>query len=149
MKDLLVSLSTLDKGKKALEFLFKEDSGAKFWLSAVKVGKKRGVSMNRQQHLFYAQIAKHYGDRTPLEVKCQCKDMFGLPILHNSDHSGDKIDYLLHGLQYYEGNYERKMKLIQCLSVTSLFTTAESKQYCEHMITYYNDLGVMIKFKDQ
>lgn len=104
--------------------------------------------MNRQQHLFYAQIAKYYGDRTPLEVKCMCKDMFGLPILHGSEHSGDKIEYLLHGLQYYQGSYERKMKLIQCLSVTSLFNTAESKQYCEHMIYHYNDLGVMIKFKD-
>ena len=148
MKDFLFRLSTLSDAKKALEDLFTNDSYAQFWLTAVKRGKKRSISMNRQQHLFYAQIAKYYGDRTALEVKCQCKDMFGLPILHNSEHSSEQIEYLTHGLQYYKGSYERRMKLIQCLSVTSLFTTAESKQYCEHMIYYYNDLGVMIKFKE-
>jgi len=148
MKDVQLSFTTIADVVKRMYELFTSDPKAKYRLTIIKWSKKRSTSMNSQQHLFYAQIAKYYGDRTPLEVKCQCKDMFGLPILHNSEHSGDQIEYLTHGLQYYKGSYERKMKLVQCLSVTSLFTTAESKQYCEHMITYYNDLGVMIKFKD-
>ena len=148
MKDVKLSVTTVADVIKRIYALLSEDPKAKFRLTLTKWSNKRSISMNRQQHLFYAQIAKHYGDRTPLEVKCQCKDMFGLPILHNSDHSGDQIEYLTHGLQYYKGNHERRMKLIQCLSVTSLFNTAESKEYCEHMIYYYNELGVMIKFKE-
>ena len=148
MKDVQVSFTTIKDVVGRMYELFTSDPKAKFRLTLTKWSNKRSISMNRQQHLFYAQIAKYYGDRTPLEVKCQCKDMFGLPILHNSEHSSIQIDYLTHNLKYYEGSYERKMKLIQCLTVTSLFSTAESKQYCEEMIYYYNDLGVMIKFKE-
>jgi len=110
--------------------------------------KKRGLSMNAQQHLFYAQIAKYYGDRSALDVKNECKDKFGLPILHNSTHSSEHIEFLTSNLNYYARGQESKMKLIQCMSVTSLFNTTESKEYCENMIYYFNDLGIPIKFKE-
>lgn len=107
----------------------------------------RGVSANSQQHVWYSQIAKHYGDRTALEVKNFCKDAIGLPLLLNSSKHGDKLEFLLCKLDYYRHGQESKMKLIQCLEVTSLFNTAESKQYMEQMIYYWGDLGVNIKFK--
>lgn len=109
---------------------------------------KRGESANAQQHVWYSQIAKHYGDRTALEVKNFCKDAIGLPLLLNSAKHGDKIEFLLCKLDYYRHSHESKMKLVQCLEVTSLFNTAESKQYMEQMLFYWNDLGVNIKFKD-
>lgn len=108
----------------------------------------RGVSANNQQHLWYGQIAKHYGDRTALEIKNFCKDAIGLPLLLNSSKHGDKLEFLLCKLDYYRHSHESKMKLVQCLEVTSLFNTAESKQYMEQMIFYWNDNGVPIKFKD-
>ena len=76
--------------------------------------------------------------------------MFGLPIILNSESHADKMEFLLNKLEFYQHSYESKIKLIQCLSITSLFNAAESKQYCEHMITYYNDLSVPvpIKFKE-
>ena len=110
--------------------------------------KKRGLTANGQQHVWYEQIAKHFGDRSALDVKNFCKDALGLPILVNSVIHGDKIEYLLCKLDYYRHGHESKMKLIQCLEVTSLFNTAESKTYMENMIFYFNDLGVNIKFKD-
>ena len=110
---------------------------------------KRGDSANAQQHVWYSQIAKHYGDRTALEVKNFCKDAIGLPLLLESVKHGDKLEFLLCKLDYYRHSHESKMKLIQCLEVTSLFNTAESKQYMEQVLYYYNDLGVMIKFKEQ
>ncbi len=110
--------------------------------------KKRGLTANGQQHVWYDQIAKHYGDRSALDIKNFCKDALGLPILVNSVIHGDKIEYLLCKLDYYRHGHESKMKLIQCLEVTSLFNTAESKDYMENMIFYWNDLGVNIKFKD-
>lgn len=110
---------------------------------------KRGLSANAQQHLWYAQIAKHRGDVTALQVKNECKDKLGLPILLNSAEHGDKMEFLLDKLDYYKHSYENKMKLIQCLEVTSLFNTAESKEYMENMIFYWNDLGININFKER
>lgn len=148
MKDFKLDLTTLAECKERLTDMLTANPSDGYRLTITRWTKKRSISMNAQQHLFYTQIAKYYGDRTPLEVKNMCKDMFGLPILHNSDHSADKIEYLTHKLGYYESNYETKMKLIQCLSVTSLFNTKESKEYCDHMITYWNEQGVPIKYKD-
>lgn len=109
---------------------------------------KRGISANNQQHLWYGEIAKHYGDRSALEVKNFCKDSLGLPIVLASYVHGDKMEFLLDKLDYFKHSHENKMKLIQCLEVTSLFNTAESKQYMEQMLFYWNDKGVPIKFKD-
>lgn len=109
---------------------------------------KRSINANSQQHLWYNEIAKHFGDRTAIDVKNFCKDALGLPILLNSNVHGDKMEFLLDKLDYYKHSHESKMKLIQCLEVTSLFNTAESKMYMEQMIFYWNDLGVNIKFKD-
>ncbi len=109
---------------------------------------KRGLSANAQQHRWYSDIAKYYGDRTALDVKNFCKDALGLPILLNSDKHGDKIEFLLHKLDYYRHSHESKMKLIQCLEVTSLFNTPESKQYMEQLVYYFNDKGVNIGFRE-
>jgi len=114
-----------------------------------KWSNKRSITMNAQQHLFYGQIAKFYGDRTALDVKNECKDKFGLPILHNSAIYGDKIEFLLDRLNYYKYQQEGKMKLIQCLAVTSEFNTSESKEYSDNMIYYFNDIGCPIKFKEK
>ncbi len=110
---------------------------------------KRGLSANAQQHFWYKQIADHYGDRLWLDVKATCKDMFGLPIILQSEVHADKMEFLLHKLNYYNHSYESRMKLIHCLEVTSLFNTSESKEYMDNMIYYFNDLGVNIKYKDK
>jgi len=109
---------------------------------------KRSITMNAQQHLFYAQIAKFCGDRSALDVKNDCKDKFGIPILLNNADYGHKLEFLLDRLNYYKYQQEGKMKLIQCLAITSEFNTAESKEYCDNMIYYFNDIGCPIKYKD-
>ena len=109
---------------------------------------KRGLSSNAQIHLWFGQIAKHYGDRSALEVKNECKDKIGLPILLNSPVYGDTIEFLLHKLDYYKHSYESRMKLIGCLTVTSEFSTSEMKRFMEEMVFYWCELGVEIKFKD-
>ena len=148
MKDFLLTFTSLKECKLNLNELFTSNPQGKFRLSVVKWTNKRSLSSNDQMHLWYGQIAKFYGDRTPLDVKNFCKDAIGLPILLNSPTHGDKIEFLLHKLDYYKHSYESKMKLIQCLSVTSEFNVSESKEYCDNMIFYYNDLGIPIKYKD-
>ena len=108
----------------------------------------RSISANNQQHLWYGQIAKHKGDVSAIDIKNMCKDSLGLPILLTSIKHGDKIEFLLHKLDYYKHSYESRMRLIQCLEVTSLFNTKESKEYMENMLFYWNENGVPIKFKD-
>ena len=129
--------------------LLKLDQAKEWRLTVTPWKEKRGLTANGQQHVWYEQIAKsNIGDNIALEVKNFCKDALGLPILVNSVDHGDKIEFLLCKLDYYRHSHESKMKLIQCLEVTSLFNTAESKTYMENMIFYFNDLGVNIKFKD-
>lgn len=148
MKDFTLTFTTLKECKLKLNDLFAGNPQGKYRLTISKWTKKRGLSMNAQQHLWYGQIAKAQGDKTALEVKNFCKDAFGLPILSNSEIYGDKIEFLLHKLDYYSYSYESKMKLIQCLSITSEFTTSESKEYCDNMIFYFGSIGVNIKYKD-
>ena len=108
--------------------------------------KKRSLSANSQQHVFYQQISDFRGDMTPLQVKNMCKDMFGLPILLQSDEHRAKTEFLLHKLEYGRYSYESKMKLIQCLRITSEFNTSESKRYMDDMIIYFNDNGIAINY---
>ena len=58
------------------------------------------------------------------------------------------MEFLLDKLDYFKHSHESKMKLIQCLEVTSLLTIPESKILMEQMIYYFNDNGIPIKFKD-
>ena len=149
MKDFQLTFTSLKECKLKLNEMFTNNPQGKYRLTLTKWTKKRSITMNAQQHLFYGQIAKAQGDKTALDVKNMCKDMFGLPILLNSSVHQDKIEFLLHKLDYYKHSYESRMRLIQCLSVTSEFTTAESKEYCDNMIFYFNDLGIPIKYKEQ
>lgn len=128
--------------------LLKLDQSKEWRLTVTPWKEKRGLSANGVQHVWYDQIAKHFGDRLSIDVKSFCKDALGLPILVNSVEHGDKIEFLLCKLDYYRHSHESKMKLIQCLEITSLFNTAESKTYMEQMIFYWNENGVPIKFKD-
>ena len=148
MKDRLITLSTRQDVYREIDKFMGKNPQQHYRLTLAKDGKKRTLTANNQQHLWYGQIAKQQGDRASLDVKNFCKDAFGLPLILNSEKHGDRMEFLLDKLDYYKHSYESKMKLIQCLEVTSLLTTAESKIYMEQMIFYYNDNGINIKFKD-
>jgi hypothetical protein len=145
VKDLKYSVGNGDYIKQELSKL---DSSKSYRLAVTEWKEKRGLSANGQIHLWFGQIAKHYGDRSALEVKCFCKDAIGLPILSQSISHGEKLEFFLCQLNYYRHTHENKMKLIQFIPVTSEMSTSEIKQFMEEMLYYWNDLGVMIKFKD-
>ena len=149
MKNVPISPTTRKEVYKKIDLFLGENPQGKWDLSIVKRGKKRSLSANNQQHLWYGQIAKMKGDVTALDIKNWCKASIGLPIINNSAVHGDKMNFLLDKLNYYQHSYENQMRLIQCLEVTSLFNTAESKEYMENMIYYWNENGVLIKFKDK
>jgi len=128
--DITLTITSITEAIRLMYVLFTNEPSSKWRLSVKPYTKKRGLSINAQQHLWYGQIAKAQGDKTALDVKNFCKDAIGLPILLNSPEHGDKIEFLLHKLDYYKHSYESKMKLIQCLSVTSR----------PHLIEYLTDL---------
>ena len=145
MKDKQLNANSI---KYIIQELWKLDLTKSWRLSITEWKTNRSISANNQQHLWYGQIAKHKGDVTALDIKNWCKAEIGLPILLGSVKHGNKLEFLLDKLDYYKHSYESRMKLIQCLEVTSLFNTAESKVYMDNMIFYWNENGVNIKFKD-
>ena len=148
MKDRLITLSTRQDVYREIDAFMGKNPQARYRVSLTEDVKKRSLSANAQQHLWYGQISKQQGDKSPLDVKNFCKDAFGLPLVLNSEKHADKMEFLLDKLDYYKHSYESRMKLIQCLEVTSLLSKKESKEYMDQMIFYYNDIGVNIKFKD-
>ena len=149
MKDRLITLSTRQDVYREIDVFMGRNPQTRYRVSLNEDVKKRSLSANAQQHMWYGQISKQQGDKSPLDVKNFCKDALGLPLVLNSEKHADKMEFLLDKLDYYKHSYESRMKLIQCLEVTSLLTTAESKIYMEEMIFYFNDIGVSIKFKDK
>lgn len=147
MKNFLLSLTTRSELIEKINELLSGDPAQKWYVHITKTKKKRGLSANAQQHVFYEQIAKYHGDRTSLDVKNMCKDMFGIGILLCNDEQCEKIEFLLDKLDYYKHNYENRMKLIQCLSITSLFDTKESKYYMDSMVDYFNHIGIKIAYQ--
>ena len=148
MKDFRLTFTSLTECIRQIQELFKNNPAGVYVLNIVERGKKRSLSANNQQHRWYAEISKSKGDITALDAKNFCKDTFGLPLVLNSPIHGDKMEFLLDKLGYYKHSYESRMKLIQCLEVTSLLSTAESKIFMDQMIFYWNENGVPIKFKD-
>ena len=148
MKDFKLTLSSLNECKNKLNDLFAGNQKASYRINLRKWTSKRSISMNRQQHLFYTQIAKHHSDRLPSEVKNFCKHTFGIPILLLDDVEGDKLEFLLHKLEYYKYPLESQLKLVSCLEITSKFNTAQAKEYCDNLIFYFNDNGIDIGYQD-
>jgi hypothetical protein len=149
VKNVPISLTTKQDVYRKIDTFLGKSPQEKWDLSIVKNDGKRRLTANGQIHLWFGQIAKHRDDQTPLDVKNFCKDAFGLPLILNSVKHGDKMEFLLDKLNYYQHSHESKMKLIQCLEVTSLLTIPESKTLMEQMIYYFNEAGIPIKFKDK
>lgn len=148
MKNFSLTLTSRGDFNSQVDKLQSENPSQPLYVNITKKPKKRSLSMNAQQHVFYSDVANHFGDRCPLEVKNFCKHTFGIPILLNDDVEGDKLEFLLHKLDYYKYSLESQLKLVSCLEITSKFNTAQAKEYCDNLIFYFNDNGVNIGYQD-
>lgn len=146
MKDFKLNRNTRPELIASIESMVFD--GKDYSVTIQEQSKVRGLSANAQQHVWYGQIAKHYDDSSPLDIKNMCKDLFGIPIMLKCAENKDKMAYLLDKLSYYRHGYENRMKLIQCLSITSEFKTKQSKEYMDTMIHYFNGNGITINYRD-
>jgi len=147
--DITLTFTSITEAIRLMYVLFTNEPSSKWRLSVKPWTKKRTVSANNQQHLWYGQIAKNEGDKSPEYVKRYCKYTFGLPLVLNSEKHGEFYETLLDRLSFYELNYEQQVDLMECIEVSSKLTTTESKMYMDQMIFYFNDLGIPIKYKGE
>lgn len=147
MKNVPISLTTRRDVYKKIDIFLGENPQGKWDLSITRRGKKRSLPANGQQHIWYGQIDEQ-GKTISGYAKRFCKYTFGLPILLNSEKHSDFYETLLDACNFWQRNYETRIKLMEGIEVTSKFNTSESKLYMEQMIYYFNDAGIPIKFKD-
>ena len=136
---------------KLMYALFSCDASSKWRLTVKPWSKKRSISANNQQHLWYNQIAAHNDNSNSFEyVKRFCKLTFGVPILLNSEKHRDFYETLFDMCNFWGRNHATRLVIMEGIEVTSKFNTAESKEYMEQMIFYFNNLDspIPIKFKD-
>lgn len=106
-------------------------------------GKHRSTKQNKTQRLWMNEIAAQLGDRTPEEVRGECKLTLGVPILRaENEVFRAQYDEVVRPL-----SYEQKMKIMMeplDLPVTRLFTTRQHHAYLEAIIRQYSAMGVLL-----
>jgi hypothetical protein len=150
MKDKALTLTNArELFKQAMELLALNPN-KKYRLTIVE-WRKRSVSSNSLQHLWYNALNKHFGyfaDEHNNPAKEMCKVMFGIPIILNNPTYGQQISQTLDRVDYYNMSFSDQCNLVRIISVTSLFTVSESKEYMDNIIFYFADKDVDINYKD-
>ena len=112
--------------------------------------RKRSISSNALQHLWYNALNKHFGyfaDEHNNPAKEMCKVMFGIPIILNNPIYGQQISETLDRVDYYNMSFSDQCNLVRIISVTSLFTVSESKEYSDNIVFYFADKDVDVSYK--
>lgn len=125
---------------------FVEQMEPPFTLTLVK-GKRRTVNQNRLQRLWCNEIAEQLGDRTPEEVRGECKLRFGVPILRaeNEDFC-EKYDRIIRPFSY-ETKLELMMEPID-FPTTRLMTTKQKTRYLDAMQMWAARQGLVLTVPD-
>lgn len=150
MKDKALTLTNArELFKQAMELLALNPK-KKYRLTIVE-WRKRSVSSNSLQHLWYNALNKHFGyfaDEHNNPAKEMCKVMFGIPIILNNPTYGQQISETLDRVDYYNMSFSDQCSLVRIIAVTSLFTVSESKEYMDNIVFYFADKDVDISYKD-
>ena len=95
----------------------------------------RTLQQNALQHKWYQEIAKQRGDMMPIEVKCECKLLIGIPLLcaHDSDF-GEKWQAVAVNMEH-----ESLLYLMKYFDVTSLFTKKQATEYMNEIQMQYSN----------
>jgi hypothetical protein len=106
-------------------------------------GKRRSVEQNRLQRKWIGEISDQLGDRTPEEVRGECKLRFGVPILRaENELFCEKYDRLIKPLPY-ETKLEMMMEPLD-LPITRIMTVAQKTKYLESISRYFANHGVVL-----
>lgn len=113
---------TRDNVKKEIDRVFAEKKYAR-----VKIDSgKRTLSQNALKSVWYSDIAKQRGDVTAKDVERECKYKYGLPIIRR-----DAMQNYVHEQITDKLAYDKRIKVMDCFSVTSVMSVTELKEYLE------------------
>lgn len=111
--------------------------------ATVTDGKHRTTHQNRLQRQWMVEIAAQLGDRTPEEVRGECKLTFGVPILRNENEAFRiRYDEVIKPLPY-----ELKLKLMMepfDFGVTRIMTTRQKTNYLDAVHRHYSEMGLVL-----
>lgn len=120
----------------------------KDWRITIKLwSKKRTLSANAQQHVWYKQISD-FMNCDVREAGNSCKLDFGLPILLNDAVMGVKVDFVLKKIGFYSMAREQQINVMDLIQVTSLFSTKQHNQYRDQMQMFYHNAGLSLEYKE-
>ena len=145
MKNFVLTLTTRQEFDKQVNSLLSSNPSQPLYVNIAKKAKKRSLSANAQQHVWYKQISEHSSTDVKT-VEAECKIDFGLPILLDDPEIGVVLDYALRG--FFEITREQQVKFIQVIQVTSLMSTKQHNQYRDNIIFYWNLNGLTIGYQD-
>ena len=110
-------------------------------------GRRRSTEQNRLQRQLINEIAEQLGDRTPEQVRAECKLTLGVPILRaENDEFRAKYDAVVRPLPY-----EQKLTIMAeplDLPVTRLMTVEQKTRYLEAIYQRFGEQGVVLTQPD-
>ena len=123
-------------------FLFLKGQSFPFTINVIK-GRKRSVGQNRLQRKWMNEVADQLGDRTPEEVRGECKLTMGVPILRaENDIFCESYDRVVKPL-----TYEAKLAIMMeplDMPITRLMTTGQKTRYLDHVYRYWAERGLVL-----
>jgi len=104
-------------------------------------GGKRTLSQNALVHKWYGEIAKHYGDRTAMQVKGQCHVDYGVTIKMRDPAWAWVWRQISERL-----TYEQKCRVFEkgIVGMTSVMTTKELSEYMDAVSQHYRGEGIRL-----
>ena len=132
-----------DKSRRAaIDALFDLDLTKPWQVTIEPYVKRRTDEQNRLQRRLIGIIAEQLGDRTPEEVRGECKLTLGVPILRaENEIFREKYDEVVRPL-----SYPQKLALMMeplDMPVTRLMTVKQKTQYLDSIFRHYAEMGVL------
>jgi hypothetical protein len=145
MEDLRLKLN-VNTVKYVVQELYKLLTGQKEYELIVREwSEKRTLSANAQQHVWYKQIANHYGVDVK-EAGNMSKLDFGLPILLGDPNYGPKVNYVLDKIGMWDMTREQQIRVMDLIQVTSLFKTKQHNLYREQLQRHWHQMGLELEY---
>jgi hypothetical protein len=113
------------------------------WVKAVSESRKRSLDQNALMWAIYGEVGQFMGLSVE-EAHRYCKLHYGVPILRrDSDEFRRVYDACLKKLLY-----EQKLKAVMMISVSSIMTTKQAKEYIEDIVRDFSEKGLVIDLPD-
>lgn len=126
------------------DLLLKFISGKKLpFTVSIAGGKHRSIKQNKTQRLWMNEISAQLNDRTPEEVRGECKLTLGVPILRNEN----EVFRIQYDRVVRPLSYEQKLAIMMeplDMPITRLMTTRQHAAYLESIIRHYSAQGIVL-----